>query len=284
MHMLTHAEVPCSRPSGPSSALGALVVALGLMLPVALAGAAAPQAVTNYVKFVGGKAGKANPKLKPVVIGLVNQQGGQVADRAALDAGGRDRREVRERQPGRHRRTPARAEEVLHQQRRGRGHEVRPADGERQATSRSCCGVASSSATSRFYSALGGQEAGRRRSPRQPDRRAVQARVRHLRQRHVRAQPVRDVREEHAQGEDRCRRLSADSRHRRERRRDRRRDEEGRPHGAGRWGTTRTRPTSSGRSRPRAVRPSTCSCCRTSPRAASTWRRRSPSSSSPRRC
>jgi ABC-type branched-subunit amino acid transport system substrate-binding protein len=58
--------------------LGALVTVLGLMLPVALGGATASTAVTDYVKFVGGKAGKANPKLRPVVVGLVNQQGGQV--------------------------------------------------------------------------------------------------------------------------------------------------------------------------------------------------------------
>jgi branched-chain amino acid transport system substrate-binding protein len=54
-----------------------MVIGLGLMIPVALGGATAPAAVTNYVKFVGGKAGKANPRLKPVVIGLINQQGGQ---------------------------------------------------------------------------------------------------------------------------------------------------------------------------------------------------------------
>jgi branched-chain amino acid transport system substrate-binding protein len=59
-------------------ALAAAVV-LGLTVSIALAAAAAPTtAVTNYVQFVGGKAGKANPKLKPVVIGWVNQQGGQV--------------------------------------------------------------------------------------------------------------------------------------------------------------------------------------------------------------
>ena len=58
--------------------LAALVVGLGLMLPVALGGAAAPQPVTDYVKFVGGTPGKANKKLKPVVVGLVNLQGGQV--------------------------------------------------------------------------------------------------------------------------------------------------------------------------------------------------------------
>jgi branched-chain amino acid transport system substrate-binding protein len=48
------------------------------MIPVALGGAAAPAAVTNYAKFVGVTPGKANKKLKPVVIGLVNLQGGQV--------------------------------------------------------------------------------------------------------------------------------------------------------------------------------------------------------------
>jgi len=59
-------------------ALAAAVV-LGLTLSVALAVAAAPSsAVTNYVQYVGGTAGKANLKLKPVVIGVVNQQGGQV--------------------------------------------------------------------------------------------------------------------------------------------------------------------------------------------------------------
>jgi branched-chain amino acid transport system substrate-binding protein len=56
----------------------ALVVALGVALPVALGGATASSAVTNYAAFVGVKPGKANPKLKPVVIGMVNLQGGQV--------------------------------------------------------------------------------------------------------------------------------------------------------------------------------------------------------------
>ena len=60
-------------------AFGALVVALAVSLPVAFGGATASAvAVTNYAKFVGVKPGKANPKLKPVVLGLVNLQGGQV--------------------------------------------------------------------------------------------------------------------------------------------------------------------------------------------------------------
>jgi branched-chain amino acid transport system substrate-binding protein len=41
-------------------------------------GSAGGGSVTNYLKYVGGKAGKANPKLSPVVIGAINTQGGQV--------------------------------------------------------------------------------------------------------------------------------------------------------------------------------------------------------------
>ena len=69
---------PRSRGRRALVGIGALVVALSITLPGALGGPAAPQAVTNYVKFVGAKPGKANPKLKPVVIGLVNLQGGAV--------------------------------------------------------------------------------------------------------------------------------------------------------------------------------------------------------------
>jgi len=72
-------QTPGSRRWGRPAVVALLVaaVALGLTIPVALGGATASTAVTDYVKFVGGKAGKANPKLKPVVIGWVNQQGGQ---------------------------------------------------------------------------------------------------------------------------------------------------------------------------------------------------------------
>jgi len=58
---------------------GALLAALAGSLPVALGGATTSYvAITDYAKFVGVKPGKANPKLKPVVIGMVNLQGGQV--------------------------------------------------------------------------------------------------------------------------------------------------------------------------------------------------------------
>jgi branched-chain amino acid transport system substrate-binding protein len=40
-------------------------------------GGAGQASVTNYLTYVDGKAGKANPSLPPVDIGFVNQQGGQ---------------------------------------------------------------------------------------------------------------------------------------------------------------------------------------------------------------
>jgi branched-chain amino acid transport system substrate-binding protein len=42
------------------------------------AGGLGAAAVTNYVKYVDGKSGKANPKLSPIQVGFVNQQGGAV--------------------------------------------------------------------------------------------------------------------------------------------------------------------------------------------------------------
>src|SRR5690242_10172827 len=71
---------PSSRVRGrwAVAGLSALLVGLALLVPVALGGAEATTAVTNYLTFVRGKAGKANPKLSPVEIGWVNLQGGQV--------------------------------------------------------------------------------------------------------------------------------------------------------------------------------------------------------------
>ena len=58
--------------------LGVVAVALAVTVPIALGRARAAGPVTNYVAYIGGKAGKANPKLSPVVIGAINTQGGQV--------------------------------------------------------------------------------------------------------------------------------------------------------------------------------------------------------------
>jgi branched-chain amino acid transport system substrate-binding protein len=57
---------------------GVLAVALAVTVPIALGTDSAAGPVTNYVAYTGGKVGKANPRLSPVVIGAVNTQGGQV--------------------------------------------------------------------------------------------------------------------------------------------------------------------------------------------------------------
>ena len=59
-------------------AVGIVAVALAFAVPIALGVGSASGPVTNYVTYTGGKAGKANPKLSPVVIGAINTQGGQV--------------------------------------------------------------------------------------------------------------------------------------------------------------------------------------------------------------
>ncbi len=51
---------------------------LAAAVPIALGRSTANRPVTNYLTYVGGTAGKANPKLSPIVIGAVNTQGGQV--------------------------------------------------------------------------------------------------------------------------------------------------------------------------------------------------------------
>jgi len=66
--------------------LGRLAVVVGVLAvvcavtaaPGALGRNAAGGPVTNYLTYVGGKAGKANPKLSPIYIGTINTQGGQV--------------------------------------------------------------------------------------------------------------------------------------------------------------------------------------------------------------
>jgi branched-chain amino acid transport system substrate-binding protein len=60
---------------------GSVVFAVGVVSSSSAAGGRGglgTGAVTNYLKYVGGKAGPANPKLSPVQIGFFNQQGGAV--------------------------------------------------------------------------------------------------------------------------------------------------------------------------------------------------------------
>ncbi|MGZ4280920.1 MAG: ABC transporter substrate-binding protein [Gaiellaceae bacterium] len=59
-------------------ALCIIAVALAFAVPIAMGLGSASGPVTNYVAYTGGKAGKANPKLSPIVIGAINTQGGQV--------------------------------------------------------------------------------------------------------------------------------------------------------------------------------------------------------------
>jgi branched-chain amino acid transport system substrate-binding protein len=58
--------------------LGAVAVALAVTVPIGLSSGSARGPVTNYVTYTGGKVGKANARLSPVVIGAINTQGGQV--------------------------------------------------------------------------------------------------------------------------------------------------------------------------------------------------------------
>jgi len=81
-------------PSGRLAIVGAvLVVMLAAAVPIAVghgeaaASGKASGAVTNYLTYVGGKAGRANPKLSKVYIGWVNQQGGQVVIGGLATAG-----------------------------------------------------------------------------------------------------------------------------------------------------------------------------------------------------
>ena len=58
--------------------VGVLAIVFAVTVPGALGRSTAGGPVTNYLTYVDGKAGKANPKLSPVVIGVLNTQGGQV--------------------------------------------------------------------------------------------------------------------------------------------------------------------------------------------------------------
>ncbi len=56
------------------AALLALVAVVGTTAALASSSAS----VTNYVAYTGGKVGKANPRLKPIYVGYVNQEGGPI--------------------------------------------------------------------------------------------------------------------------------------------------------------------------------------------------------------
>jgi branched-chain amino acid transport system substrate-binding protein len=61
-----------------------LIAALGL---IAAAGAGGSKSVTNYVAYVNGKPGPAHPKLSPILVGYVNQEGGPIVIGKTADDG-----------------------------------------------------------------------------------------------------------------------------------------------------------------------------------------------------
>ena len=61
-----------------ATVIAVAAVTLAVAVPIAVGHDSAGGSVTNYLKYVGGTAGRANPKLSPVVIGAINTQGGQV--------------------------------------------------------------------------------------------------------------------------------------------------------------------------------------------------------------
>jgi branched-chain amino acid transport system substrate-binding protein len=64
--------------------VGALV---GTAITAGLSSASPTKSVTNYVAYVGGKPGKANPKLSPIYVGYFNQEGGPIVIGKTADNG-----------------------------------------------------------------------------------------------------------------------------------------------------------------------------------------------------
>ena len=83
------------------------------------------QSVTDYAAYVGG-SGKADAEQVAGVHRLGEPGGRPADDRRRRDRRRGPRRPGRQRHVRRHRRAPAQAEEVLHQERRGGGHDLRP--------------------------------------------------------------------------------------------------------------------------------------------------------------
>jgi branched-chain amino acid transport system substrate-binding protein len=82
------AVAACGSSNKSSTSSGAATSAGGAAAttPAAGTGGAGTKSVTNYVSYVGGKAGKADSSKSPIYLGWVNQQGGQqVIGAAATD-------------------------------------------------------------------------------------------------------------------------------------------------------------------------------------------------------
>ena len=93
----------------------------------------AGQAVTNYLKYVHGTKGKADPKKSKVYIGWVNQQGGQVVIGGLATAGAQMAVKYVNAELGGIDGHPVAARDLLHQVDRGRRHDLRAEARRRQA-------------------------------------------------------------------------------------------------------------------------------------------------------
>src|SRR4051795_667001 len=83
---LAVAVAACGSSNKSSTSSATTSAAAAATTPAAQTGGAGGKSVTDYVSYVGGKAGKADPSKSPVYIGWVNQQGGQqVIGAAATD-------------------------------------------------------------------------------------------------------------------------------------------------------------------------------------------------------
>jgi branched-chain amino acid transport system substrate-binding protein len=83
---LSVAVAACGSSKKSSSSPASTPAAPAATTTAAAGGGAGENSVTDYVKYIGGTAGKADPSKSPVYIGWVNQQGGQqVIGAAATD-------------------------------------------------------------------------------------------------------------------------------------------------------------------------------------------------------
>jgi branched-chain amino acid transport system substrate-binding protein len=80
----------CSSSSNSSSSAGGAASPTSVQTTSGITGNQGHTSVTNYLQYVGGKAGPANSSLAPVQIGYVNQQGGSEVIGALATSGAQD--------------------------------------------------------------------------------------------------------------------------------------------------------------------------------------------------
>ena len=204
------AAAGCGGTSGPGATTPEVSAVTG-------PGGAGEKSVTDYVEYIGGKAGKADPSKLPTDLHRLAQPAGRPAgDRRGRHRRRRPGRQVRQRAARRHRRTPGRAEEVLHQERRGRGHDLRPEAGnDKDVSVIDVGGVAIG--IQPFYSTIGGKKPVIVGVAVTPVDGVQDERDGPVRRRDARARPVRHLRQGRARGEDRGARLPEHRRHHRRR-------------------------------------------------------------------